>query len=76
LIHDFRVENGSAYGRCSDAAVINFIGIHQWGWHYRANPGQPLTEAEYKLKGKEQYLRVECHNAAGHTAWSNPLFLE
>ena len=76
LIHDFRVENGTAYVRCSDAVAINFIGIHQWGWQYRATPGQPLTEAEYKLKGKEQYLRVECHDAAGHTAWSNPLYFD
>jgi hypothetical protein len=74
-IHDFRIENGVAYIRCSAATTINFIGIHQWGWQYRAEPGHPLTEAEYKLKGKERYLRAECRDAHGNTAWTNPLFL-
>jgi hypothetical protein len=60
----------------SDVAAINFIGLHKWGWQYRAEPGHALTEAEYKLQGKERYLRVECRDVYGHTAWTNPLYLD
>lgn len=74
-IHEFRVEAGIAYVRCSDVAVINMIGATEWGLQRRAKAGQTVTEFEYKLRGKEQYLRVECRDAQGRTAWTNPLFL-
>ncbi len=73
-IHDFRVENGIAYIRCSAVSVINIIGSTQWGLQRRAEPGQTITEFEYKLTGKEQYLRAECKDALGRTAWTNPLY--
>lgn len=75
VIEDFRIENGVAYLRCSAASVINFIGHTQWGLQRRAAPGQTITEFEYKLTGKERYLRAECRDAAGHMAWTNPLYL-
>jgi hypothetical protein len=75
IIHDLQVEGGVAYIRCSEVAAINFIGLHKWGWQFRAAPGGSLTEAEYKLQGKEQYLRIECRDRYGRTAWTNPLFL-
>lgn len=75
VIHDFRVEGGVAYVRCSDATTINIIGHTQWGYQRRAEPGQSIIEAEYKLSGREQYVRVECIDSTGHSAWSNPFFL-
>lgn len=75
-IHDFRIEDGVAYLRCSEARAINFIGHTQWGFQRRAEPGASITEAEYRLKGKERYLRAECVDAEGKVAWTNPLFLE
>ncbi len=73
-IYDFRVENGVAWVRCSPVAAINFIGHSQWGFQRRAVPGGTITEAEYRLKGHEFYLRVECVDAQGHAAWTNPVF--
>lgn len=72
-IHDFRIENGVAYVRCSPVAAINIMGHTQWGFQRRAEPGKTITEAEYKLKGKELYMRAEAVDGTGHAAWTNPL---
>ncbi|NLS79917.1 MAG: CehA/McbA family metallohydrolase [Chloroflexi bacterium] len=74
-ILDYRIENGVAYLKCSPAQVINFVGHTQWGTQRRAAPGQTVTEAEYRLNGKERYLRGECMDAEGNKAWTNPIYL-
>jgi len=60
---------------CSPVSVINVIGHTQYGEQWRAEPGKALTEASYRVQGKEKYLRVECIDAQGRTAWSNPIYL-
>jgi hypothetical protein len=74
-IDDFRLEDGVVYIRCSDVTAINIIGHTQWGYQRRAEPGKTISEAEYRLKGREVYVRAECVDAQGHAAWTNPLFL-
>ena len=36
---------------------------------------KPLTELDYPLKGAETYVRVECIDHEGRTAWSNPIWM-
>jgi hypothetical protein len=74
-IHDFVFENGVAYVRCSDVTRINFIGQARWGTQRRAAPGQTITEAEFRPDEGQRYLRVECIDAGGRAAWTNPVFL-
>jgi hypothetical protein len=74
-IHDFRLEGEVATVRCSPVQRINFLGQAQWGFQRRAGQGDGLSCAEYRLCGRELYLRVECIDAHGRTAWTNPLFL-
>ncbi len=66
---------GGATVRCSPVAAINFIGHTQWGFQRRAEPGKAITEAQYRLKNKENYIRAECVDGTGHAAWTNPIFL-
>lgn len=35
-----------------------------------------VTQAEFVLRGNEEYIRVECIDVYGRTAWSNPIFLK
>jgi len=35
-----------------------------------------LTHAELPLKGREDYVRIECVDQWGATAWTNPLYLK
>ena len=74
-IHDFRVENGIAHVRCSPVRTINLAGHTQWGTQRRTQPGELVTEAEYRLTGRERYLRATCIDGEGRAAWTNPIFL-
>lgn len=74
-IHDFHVADGIASVRCSDVRTINFIGQTERGSQRRAEPGQAVRQAHHHIVGDEIYLRVECVDAEGGTAWTNPLFL-
>ena len=74
-IHDFRVENGTAYVRCSPAAAINLVGPASYGLQRRALLSGIVTEAEFRLRGRPSYIRAECVDHRGHAAWTNPLFL-
>ena len=33
-----------------------------------------ISSAEYRLKGDEDYIRVQCTDKYGRTAWSNPFY--
>jgi hypothetical protein len=74
-IHDFRVEGGTAYLRCSAVATINLIGQTSAGYQRRAEPAVTIDSFEHRLSGNERYLRAECIDARGKSAWTNPLFL-
>lgn len=64
------------YARTSPVKLISFMCDHAKGmsvWNYGE---KELFEAEFKLKGTEKYLRVECMDQNGQSAWTNPLFLK
>ena len=33
-----------------------------------------ITYVEFPLVGNEDYVRIECIDCNGNTAWSNPIF--
>lgn len=88
-IYDWGIKDGIAYVRCSEAERINFIcggavnaGFTvlkgQMGWkteQERWEHREYMTYAEYPLNGQETYIRVECVDKNGKTAWTNALFL-
>ena len=73
------VRDGRACVECSKASRINFIaggdvgdGITVMGSPFE----DELTGGEYKLKGRETYVRAECVDKYGRKAWTNPIFLK
>ncbi|MDO5416694.1 MAG: PHP domain-containing protein [Lachnospiraceae bacterium] len=77
-IHDWKIQDGVAYVECSPVYRIDFIagnhindGISYVGKCYE----DTIVKGEYDLKGDEDYVRVQCTDKYGRTAWSNPLFL-
>lgn len=77
-IHDWGIKDGVAYVKCSSVSRVNFMA----GNHVNAGlsvlsetGGDELTYAEFPLRGDEAYVRVECVDQYGKTAWSNPIFL-
>lgn len=75
-IYEFRIVDGEAYFECSPCAAIYFVAYETRGESFFAEEGGLITSARHKLKGSEKYIRVECVDASGRTAWSNPIFIE
>ena len=77
-IFDWGIREGVAYVDCSPVCRIDFIAgnhINDGCSCLRPSPVDTLTHGEYRLNGYESYVRVRCSDAFGHTAWSNPIFL-
>lgn len=75
-IYDWGIRDGVVYVECSPVYRIDFItGNH-------VNDGtaavcksyeEIMERADYMLRGDESYVRVQCTDKYGRTAWSNPL---
>ena len=74
-IYDYRVKDGTVFIECSPVRAIHFVTYENWGHSTFAGRNGTITSAEYHLKGTEKYVRVECEDLSGRTAWSNPIFL-
>jgi hypothetical protein len=80
-ILDLRLERGAAGSgqgpvarvRCSPCRRVHFICAGSLGRTVNAPPGTALEQAELRLHPAARYLRVECVDAAGRTAWSMPI---
>ncbi len=75
-IHDLVVTSQEVYVRCSPARSIICISVAGTGDYALAeDPQQLLTEARFPLRHERVYVRVECTDAQGRTAWSQPYLL-
>lgn len=73
------VEDGRVWVECSPCERVNLVagGPINAGATVIAEEGSGgLTRAEFGLRGGETYLRVECVDERGRTAWSNPAFAD
>ncbi len=78
VIHDWKIERGEAVVRTSPVLRVNLIaGGYVNAGETRLSPSaaEPITEARFPLSGAEQYIRAECVDGAGKTAWTNAIFL-
>lgn len=72
-IHTFELRDTAAVVECSPAAEIRLIGPCEHGKLCRAG-SEPLTRAAMPLGPEHTYIRAEVRDAAGRTAWTNPIF--
>lgn len=72
------VRDGRVWVDCSPCERVNLVagGPVGAGETLIAPEGKTLSHAEFRLRGGETYLRVECVDAHGRTAWSNPIFAD
>lgn len=73
-IYDYGIIDGEVFVECSPVDRVYFLSGNSRGYS-RRNPDGDITKATYKLKGTEKYIRIECEDKYGKTAWSNPIFL-
>jgi predicted metal-dependent phosphoesterase TrpH len=76
-IHDLRVEDGRLRVQCSPCRFIMFKAFPQRG-EFIADfkNGTLLTSASNAIAEDMDYIRVECIDAEGQVAWSNPVFVD
>lgn len=76
-IDDLRVVGGRLAVRCSPCRFILFKAFPQRG-EFLADfkGGKPLTSASNRIQEDMEYIRVECIDAEGQVAWSNPVFVK
>lgn len=75
-IDDLRVEGGSIIASVRGARTINFVADSYKGESFTAPAGKTIGGARYTIQGNERYVRLECIDAQGRTAWSNPIYFE
>lgn len=83
VIHDLRIvelKGGqrALRVRCSPCQSITYFsaGPHPRGKRFVAPNGNGLDHADYPLRPDQIYLRVECQDAQGRCAWSNPVYTD
>ena len=72
-IQDITVGEEKISVSTSEVKAINFVANASRGESFTAMGDGLITEAEYKIRGSEKYVRVECFDKDGLTAWSNPV---
>ncbi len=61
---------------CSPCESITFYGSASYGRRIYPLDGALLDAATWPFRPEQVYLRVECRDAQGRVAWTNPVFLE
>ena len=77
-IYDWGIRDGRVYVDCSPVYRIDFIAgnfVNDGRSMVCGSKEETVSEAFYDLKGHETYVRVECTDRDGKTAWSNPIYL-
>ncbi|MCR5429478.1 MAG: CehA/McbA family metallohydrolase [Lachnospiraceae bacterium] len=72
-IYDFYVEDDEVHVVCSPCERIWIMGHFR---QYQRKLGRHVTEFVTKLKGTEKLVRAEVMDAAGRSAYTNPIFLD
>jgi hypothetical protein len=61
---------------CSPCRSITFYASGPRGHRFEAPAGELLDSATQPIHADQVYLRVECRDAHGGIAWTNPIFVE
>ena len=72
-IYDFYIEDDEIHVVTSPCERIYVCGEHR---SHQRRLGRHVTEFVTKLKGREHMVRCEAMDAAGRSAYSNPIFLD
>ncbi len=75
-IEQLYLEDGVLTVTCSPVEKIYVITQGRKCYYKMANPGETITQAQFKLDGTEGYIRVDCRDAKGLHANSNAYFID
>lgn len=74
---ELEIQKESIYVKTSPVSSITFIANGMNSGKRFASPKRKLIKkAEYKIKGNEHYVRIQCEDRLSRGAWLNPIFIE
>ena len=73
---DWEINEDQVNVRCSNVERINLIadGFVGAGITVIAENGKMINACSIPIQGTENYVRLECIDEKGRTAWTNPIF--
>lgn len=71
-ILDMRLDDGTIEVTCSPVREIHFMCRGSCGFSLYADGGEELTNASFTLPNGAGYVRIQCVDAHGRRAWTNP----
>jgi len=77
-IHSITLGGDGVRVECSPVQQIRFVANRFNGKVMRAEEGKSISEAAWLPRGwliPVTYVRIECVDASGRTAWSNPIYV-
>ncbi|MBO3803839.1 MAG: CehA/McbA family metallohydrolase [Candidatus Brockarchaeota archaeon] len=75
-IRDVKINGDEIQVETSSVSAISFVASLDLGERFAAVEGGAIASASYRLRGGERYVRIECTDSEGRSAWSNPIFFE
>ena len=75
-IKDVKINGDNIFVATSAVKSISFIAPNGYGTMFTALKREPLREFEYKIRGQEKYIRIQCMDMQGRMAWTNAIFFE
>lgn len=73
-IRDIRLDERAIRVETSPCRSISFIADTQQGALLVAPDKHGITSGVYEFRGPEKYVRIQCVDAQGRHAWSNPFY--
>lgn len=73
-ISRYELVNDEVIIECSEVTRVDFITYERRGHSIEDQNG--MCGAQYRLRGDETYVRVQCTDRYGRRAWTNPIFLQ
>lgn len=75
-IYDFGMNGEEVYIKCSPCREVYFVSYPTRGGSCIDIESASLTDAKYRLRGGERYVRAVCVDHNGHKAWTNPIYFD
>jgi len=73
IIENIEISKNKIYIKTSPVKHIDFISYAGKGSRF-SGKRKLLREIEYKIKGDEEYIRIEITDKSGKKAWTNPVY--
>lgn len=75
-IKDLKISGDKIFVATSPVKSVSFIAPNGWGEMFTALKREPFREVEYRIRGQERYIRIQCMDTQGRMAWTNAIFFE